>query len=154
MINPCFKKIRLTACLLAGFLTVPVLSDDKVDISKLPPASDEKVDFVKDIKPVLEKSCFKCHGGGRRPKAKYSVESREMLIKGGSSEEISVVVGKSAESKFIHYVADLVEEYEMPPVDDRDTFPKLTAKQISQMRAWIDQGAKWPEGVKLVLPEK
>ena len=138
---------------LAGSMVIPVMAEEKVDVSKLPPVSDQKVDFVKDIKPVLEKSCFKCHGGGRRPKSKYSVENREMLIKGGSSEEKAVIVGKSTESKLIHFAADLVEEYEMPPLDDRDSFPKLTAKQVSMFRAWIDQGAKWPDGEVLKLPE-
>jgi hypothetical protein len=39
-------------------------------------------------------------------------------------------------------VSDLVEEYEMPPVDKRDKYPKLTKDEIGLIRAWIDQGAK------------
>ena len=42
-----------------------------------------------------------------------------------------------------------MEEMEMPPLGRRDRHPKLTKDQIAMVRAWIDQGAKWPEGVKL-----
>ena len=41
---------------------------EKVDLSKLPAPSDKTIDFVKDLKPVLEKSCFGCHGA--KPRAK------------------------------------------------------------------------------------
>ena len=112
----------------------------KPDLSKLPPAATKTVDFDKDIKPLIEKSCAKCHGG-EKPKSKYVVDTKENIIKGGK-EGVAVVPGKSAESPIVHYVADLVEDMEMPPTDKRDKFPALTKEQIGLLRAWIDQGAK------------
>lgn len=112
------------------------------DISKLPPpAKKADLTFDKDVKPLLENSCLKCHGM-EKPKSKYRVDSREAFIKGGESEEAAVVPGKSEKSPVIHYVADLVEDMEMPPTDKRDKYPKMTAEQIGILRAWIDQGAK------------
>jgi hypothetical protein len=112
------------------------------DISKLPPAAKKDgLTFDKDIKPLLEQSCLKCHGA-EKPKSKYRVDSREAFIKGGESEEAAVVPGKSEKSPIIHYVADLVVDMEMPPTDKRDKYPKLTDEQIGLLRAWIDQGAK------------
>ena len=112
------------------------------DISKLPPAAKKDgLTFDKDIKPLLENSCLKCHGA-EKPKSKYRVDSREAFIKGGESDEAAVIPGKSEKSPVVHYVADLVTDYEMPPTDKRDKYPKLTAEQIGLLRAWIDQGAK------------
>lgn len=127
---------------------------DAVDISKLPPASEKKVDFVKDLKPLFEKSCFNCHGAKPRAKGKYFMNNRAKAIAGGSSDEKAIIVGKSTKSPLLHYVADLIEELEMPPVDKREKYPKLSKAQIGLVRAWIDQGAKWPEDIELKASSK
>ncbi len=112
------------------------------DLGKLPaPAAKSGVTYDKDIKPLIEASCLKCHSGDR-PKAKYSMESLDALIKGGSSKEAAVVAGKSDKSPMVWYIADLVEEMEMPPLDKRDKYPAFTKDQVALVRAWIDQGAK------------
>ncbi len=112
------------------------------DISKLPPAAKQAgVTFEKDIKPLFETSCLKCHGA-EKPKSKYRVDSREAAIKGGKSDEAAVIAGKSEKSPIIHFIADLVEDMEMPPKDKRDKYPALKPDQIGLIRAWIDQGAK------------
>lgn len=130
-----------------------LVAAEPVDVSKIPPAATvEKVDFAKQIKPLLEKSCLSCHGE-KRPKSKYRVDSREALIKGGSSEEAAIIVGKSEKSPLIHFVVDLVEEMEMPPLPKRKTNPAWTKEQIGVVRAWIDQGALWPKEIKLELPK-
>jgi len=117
-------------------------ADKPVDVSKLPPPSDKKgLTYDKDIKPMLENSCLKCHGP-EKPKSKYRVDSREAIIKGGESGEAAIIAGKSDKSPLIHFVADLIEDYEMPPVDKRDKYPAMTKDQIGILRAWIDQGAK------------
>ncbi len=109
---------------------------DLGDASKLPPAAKQAVTFDKDIKPLLEKSCVKCHSG-EKPKGKYSMETKENILKGEA-----VVKGNSAKSPLVHMVSDLVVDEEMPPTDKRDKFPALTKDQIGLIRAWIDQGAK------------
>lgn len=124
-----------TALALAG-------ADKPIDVSKLPAPADKKgLTYEKDIKPMLENSCLKCHGP-EKPKSKYRVDSLEAIIKGGESGEAAVNPGKSDKSPLIHFVADLVEDYEMPPLDKRDKYPAMTKEQIGILRAWIDQGAK------------
>lgn len=111
------------------------------DASKLPPAAAKTgVTYEKDIKPLFEKSCVKCHGG-EKPKGKFSMETLASILKGGS-EGVSVVPGDSAKSALVHQAADLVADMEMPPTDKRDKYPALTKEQIGLVRAWIDQGAK------------
>ena len=102
-----------------------------------------------DLMHVLEKSCFCCHGAKPRAKAKYFINDRKKSIGGGSSKEKAILVVKADQSPFLHFTADLMEEMEMPPLGRRDRHPKLTKDQIAMVRAWIDKGAKWPEGVKL-----
>lgn len=111
------------------------------DASKLPPAAKTKVDYDKQIKPLFEASCVKCHSG-EKPKSKYSMEKLADTIKGGSSGDAAIIPGNSAKSPFVHYLADLVVDMEMPPTDKRDKYPALTKEQIGLVRAWIDQGAK------------
>ena len=112
------------------------------DAGKLPPASDKKgLAYEKDIKPLLEKSCVKCHSG-EKPKGKYRMDSLATVIKGGESGDSAIIPGNSAKSPMVAYVSELVEDMEMPPTDKRDKYPALTKEQIGLLRAWIDQGAK------------
>ena len=130
----------VAAGLLAGGAD-GLAADAKVDITKLPPpAKKTGVTFDKDIKPIIEKSCLQCHSGDR-PKSRYDMATKEGVIKGGR-EVKAVTLGKSAESPLVHYVADLVPEYEMPPLSKRSDFPALKKEQVALLRAWIDQGAK------------
>lgn len=145
-----YQKTILSALVVAA-LTMSTSYAEDVDVSKLPAAADKKVDFVKDIKPLFEASCFGCHGSKPRAKSKYFMNKRDTTLKGGSSKEAAVVAGKSAESPLVHFVGDLVEELEMPPIDKRDKYPQFTKAQIGLLRAWIDQGAKWPDGVELSM---
>ena len=132
----------LSVAVWVGFLLTPATRAADVDVSKLPaPAAKQGVTYEKDIKPILEKSCVKCHSGDR-PKSKYRMESLEGVIKGGSSEEAAIIAGKSDKSPLVWYVSDAVEEMEMPPLDNRDKYEPLTTEQVSLIRAWIDQGAK------------
>lgn len=117
----------------------------------LPPPAVTRVDFARDIKPLLEKACVHCHGA-EKPKAGQRVDSREAIIKGGESKEAAIVPGDSEKSPLVHYIAGLVPEMEMPPLDKRDRYPALTAGEIALVRAWIDQGVNWPEGLALAAP--
>ncbi len=117
-------------------------ADLKIDLKKLPPpAAKTGLVFDKDVKPLLEKSCLKCHSGDR-PKSKYRIDTVAALVKGGASGEPAVQPGASEKSPIVHFVADAVPDMEMPPVDTRDKYPALTKEQIGILRAWIDQGAK------------
>jgi hypothetical protein len=111
------------------------------DAKKLPPASTKTgLTYEKDIKPIFEKSCLKCHSG-EKPKGKFSMETLASILKGGD-DGVAIVPGNSAKSALVHQAADLVADMEMPPTDKRDKYPPLTKEQIGLVRAWIDQGAK------------
>src|SRR5438105_2843772 len=109
-----------------------------VDESKLPPAANVKIDFDRDIKPIFEASCWRCHGPAR-PKSHFRLDNRQSALKGGDNG-IDIKPGDSAKSPLIHYVARLVPELEMPPPGKGEP---LTAQQVGLLRAWIDQDAVW-----------
>jgi hypothetical protein len=122
---------------------------DEPDVSKLPPPSKDAVDFVRDVKPLLEARCAKCHATDK-PKGKFSLRTRDDTLKSGESGP-NLVVGDSARSKLIHYVGGLVEETQMPPKGQGEP---LTRDEVARLRAWIDQGVKWPADVALHYQDK
>ena len=106
--------------------------------AQLPPASAEKVDFTRDIQPLLASRCQVCHGAQVQING-LRLDRRADALKGGYSGAV-IVRGDSAASKLIQMVAGLVEGKIMPPVGDR-----LSNEEIGLLRGWIDQGAEWPE---------
>src|SRR5947207_1967730 len=119
-------KVLLPAVLVGRlFISSITAVGAEVEVTKLPPSSVAEPVFEKDIKPLLEKSCFPCHGT-TRPKAHFRVDSREALLKGGESHQAAIVPGNSASSPLVHNVAGLIKEMEMPPLDKRDKYPALT----------------------------
>jgi hypothetical protein len=111
----------------------------------LPASAKETVSFSKDVKPILEASCIKCHGRGRG-QGGFSLETREAVLKGGRSGP-AVVEGKSAESLLVELVSGLNPDNVMPKKGTR-----LTAAQVSLLRAWIDQGLSWDTQIKFSRP--
>src|SRR5687767_12283734 len=102
--------------------------------AQLPAPAARTVDFVKDIKPLFENSCVKCHAKGKA-KGDFSLETREAFLKGGETEA-GAVVGKSAESYVVELVAAVDPDSVMPKKGSR-----WTPEQVGLLRAWIDQGA-------------
>src|SRR2546426_2946212 len=135
-----FNRMKISSgkilALIVGvaFAASMVLAADskKVDVSKLPPAADKKgVTYEKDIKPIFEKSCFKCHGSEKQ-KGKLRLDSREAAIKGGENGP-DIIAGKSAESPLVHNVARIGDEDDaMPPEGKGDP---LTKDQVALIRA-------------------
>ncbi len=111
------------------------------DLSKLPPPASAPVDFSKDIQPILEASCLRCHGVVK-PKGGFRLDSRDAALRGGANGPV-ILPGRSAESRLIHAVARLDAETQMPPAGKGEP---LTPEQIGKLRAWIDQGARWDDG--------
>lgn len=140
MINTFFLTFAGVALLASS----NVLAGDRkpIDVTKLPPPSDQKgVTYAGDIKPLMEKYCVKCHGA-EKPKAKLRMDSLEGILKGSESGKV-VIPGKSAESVMVHNIAHVgdPDDY-MPPPKNKANIPPLTKEQIGLIRAWIDQGAK------------
>ncbi len=103
------------------------------------------MDFVREVQPILSKHCYSCHGPDKQENdLRWDVKSA--ALKGGTSGP-AIVPGKSAESRMIHLVAGLEKNLVMPKRGVR-----LTPEQIGLLRAWIDQGALWPDEAATAKP--
>ena len=110
-----------------------------MDSTNLPPPVNRQIDFDRDIRPILETSCLRCHGP-EKPKSRFRLDNRESALKGGDNNTNDIVPGNSLGSLLVHYVARQVPDMEMPPPDRGEP---LALQQIALLRAWIDQGAIW-----------
>jgi mono/diheme cytochrome c family protein len=110
------------------------------------------VEFARDIQPLLERSCVVCHSG-ERAKGGFQMVNRALLLQGGKRGEPVIVAGQSTKSPLLQFVSDQVEDLEMPPLGRREKFPPLTREEIARLSAWVDQGAVWPDDVKLHVPK-
>src|SRR5436190_9485555 len=112
------KKIFLPIFILATSNAL-IFADQKIDLSKvdltkLPSASDKKgLTYAKDIRPMLETSCFRCHGD-QRPKGGLKLTSLDTLLKGGEDGQV-VIPGESKKSLLLVAVAQIDDETAMPP---------------------------------------
>src|SRR6185437_15563591 len=130
---------RALICALL-FLSSRLFADStNIDLSRLPPPATNKIDFARDIKPIFDASCIRCHGPVKA-KSSFRLISRAAALKGGDNG-VDILPGNSAKSPLIHFTAGLVEDMQMPPSGKGEP---LTAAQIALLRAWIDQGASWP----------
>jgi hypothetical protein len=108
------------------------------DVSKLPPPAGRKVEYAKDVQPIFASACYSCHGE-KKQLSGFRLDRKAAALKGGELGQ-AIVPGKSADSPLVHYVAGIDADLKMPPKGER-----LTAEQVGVLRAWIDQGASWPE---------
>jgi len=138
------KIIAVSLSAVAGALALHA-ADVKVDVSKLPPAAAKQgVTFDTDIKPIFEKSCFKCHGPDvEKPKGKFRADTKANVLKGGG-EGVDVTPGDLAKSPLIAQVAQITDDEDlfMPPKGNKAKIGPLTKEQVGLVRAWIEQGAK------------
>lgn len=95
------------------------------------------VDYVRDVKPILTTQCVACHGANK-PRAGLRLDTAAAVLKGGDGGP-AVVPGKSDESLLIEAVTGADEQERMPLKR-----PPLTEAQVALLRAWIDQGARFP----------
>ena len=114
--------------------------------------ADDAVDFVKDIQPILENNCVRCHHQGKeKPKGGLRLDVKEDFFKGGKGGAIVVPGDPSKSTVYTYTVLPVDDDDHMPPKDDA---PPLTKEQTELLRKWILQGAHWPDGVKLVARKK
>jgi hypothetical protein len=129
----CFRSIP-PLVLVAGLVSAQAAADP----AKLPPPAQKAgVTFESDIRPIMEKSCVRCHGP-QKPKAKLRLDNLVDALKGSDGGKI-LEPGNSANSLIVQAVARLKEKNAMPP---KGMGEPLTPEQVGLIRAWIDQGAK------------
>jgi mono/diheme cytochrome c family protein len=110
------------------------------------------VDFVTQIKPLIQAQCINCHHSGALF-GNLNLESRELAFRGTAAGP--PIVPRDPEKSRLYTVLTLPESERkaMPPTGHR-----ILQKDVELLKQWILEGAKWPEGpeglIKPVVTDK
>lgn len=125
-------RLALLATTLVVITTLSLAAD------KLPPPADRKIDFAKDVRPLLEKNCWGCHGA-KKQESGLRLDSRDALLRGGDIGKV-IAAGDSERSRLIVLVSGTDPQTVMPPDG-----PQFKPEEVGILRAWVDQGCVWPD---------
>ena len=122
--------MRVSLALLAvvvgcAWLTAPAAEPEPVKPS---PA----IDFRRDVLPILETKCIRCHGARERG-GKLDLRTRDAMLRGGNTGA-AIEVGKPDRSLLV----ELIFYNEMPPKKAKQ---RVTADELKVLKAWIEAGA-------------
>ncbi|HEY2841636.1 MAG TPA: PSD1 and planctomycete cytochrome C domain-containing protein [Pirellulales bacterium] len=104
--------------------------------SETPPAA--KVDFRRDVQPLLAQRCYRCHGPDQA-KGGLRLNKKEAALAEIDSGERAITPGKPDESALLARVTSEDEGVRMPPEGK-----PLTPEQVRVLSDWIAAGAEWP----------
>lgn len=128
------SRIRLFTTLLVCFVlhgaVVSPMSYGVEDAGK-------RVQFARDIQPILAKHCLVCHGLDQS-EGGVQFHLAETAFAPADSGEYAIVPGKSDESELIHRIVSRESDLQMPPEGDR-----LSKAEVQMLEQWIDSGASW-----------
>ena len=104
------------------------------------PALPERIEFNRDVRPILAEYCFTCHGpDNNKREAELRLDS-ELGLRGTAEKPGVVLPGKSGESELVRRILNADPEEMMPPPKAEKP---LTARQKAILKTWVEQGAKW-----------
>ena len=130
----------------AAFLFAAGLSG----LSLFAPSTASAVDFEKEILPILDAKCMKCHetehtdatGKLKKPKGGLVLDTAEGIKKGGKEHgDKNLVPGKADDSRlYVVTTLAISDDAAMPPEGKADP---LTDAEKALLKKWIDEGASF-----------
>lgn len=129
----------LIACFLFGFSVM--FQVDTVS------AADEKIEFNRDVRPILSDKCFYCHGPDKNHrKGKLRLDQREDAV-----NKKAIVPGNAQESELIKRIYSTDNDELMPPPE---AHKDLTRAQKETLKKWITQGAEYQAHWSYIIPQR
>ena len=123
----------------AGLLVVSVLF--QVLAAEVKAATPAKIDFNRDIRPILSENCYPCHGpDANKLKAGLRFDLKESALGKAKSGAIAVVPGAPEKSEMIRRLTATDPDDVMPPAKENKALPP---QQVELLRRWIQEGAVW-----------
>src|SRR5688572_27433914 len=113
--------------------------------------AQQKLDFNRDVRPILSENCFQCHGfdeKARQADLRLDVADSALADRDGVP---ALVPGKPGESEVWRRIASTDEAEMMPPPDSHRA---LTAEQKETIKRWIEQGAAYAKHWSFIPPVK
>jgi len=121
--------------------------DERAELAQ---AAERQVVFAREVRPILSRNCFQCHGPDD--------ENRQMGLRLDNPEGFSghrgafggpaVIPGNAEDSLLYQRITAEAESFRMPR--DREA---LTPNEIETIRLWINQGAQWESHWAFIPPE-
>ena len=134
-----FNPLQLVSAVI--LLATAVMADER---------AADRVEFNRDIRPILSNFCFQCHGPDpSHRKADLRLDLESDAVSRLPEGRHAIVAGQPEVSELILRITSTDAESKMPPPEfDRP----LSPEQISLLRRWIEQGAKWEKHWSFVNP--
>ncbi|RYD32275.1 MAG: DUF1549 domain-containing protein, partial [Verrucomicrobiaceae bacterium] len=119
-------------------------------LSAFPVLGEDRVEFNRDIRPILTKHCTACHGGVKEA-GEVSFIYREKALAPAESGKAPIVPRKPGESEMVHRLRSKDPDEIMPKPKHG---PPLPEEEIALVERWIAQGAEWEEHWAFVQPRE
>jgi hypothetical protein len=104
-------------------------------------AAAEKVDFQRQIRPLLADRCFACHGRDEEHRqGELRLDQREVALRGGESGEPAIVPGQAEKSELIRRILSTDDTERMPPPDSKKT---LSDAEKELLKQWVAEGGEY-----------
>ncbi|AMV40669.1 PSD1 and planctomycete cytochrome C domain-containing protein [Planctomyces sp. SH-PL62] len=114
-------------------------------------AGDDRVDYNRDVRPLLSKNCFACHGADESTRAaELRLDLRDEAVKATEERDAAIVPDDPESSVVMERILDEDDTLRMPP---RKAGPRLSEAEVETLRKWIAQGAEYAEHWALVPPK-
>ena len=110
-------------------------------------SSGDKVDYARDVQPILRQQCYGCHGPTKQTNG-FRLDRRSDAMRGSTVNPGLIRPGNSAASFMFARIASDAFGPQMPPTG------AMRPEQIATIKAWIDQGAEWPDALAGETPVK
>lgn len=118
-----------------------------LDAAAAEPPIPARLDFNRDVRPILADNCIACHG----PDAKHREADLRLDVRDGAFRSDAIVPGKPDASKLIARITTADVDQRMPPAGTKKT---LTDRQKEILRRWIAAGAEYQPHWAFVAPRK
>ena len=114
------------------------------------------VDFDKDVKPILELNCVRCHNPKGTEFEKGDTDLDLSTHEAATADAGTIVAGNPEKSKLYKTTVLGDDAKKLMPPKNKVTgmLERLTKEETETLKTWIAEGAKWTEGAALVARKK
>src|ERR1022692_4520665 len=148
--------VLVGVCVVSLSISYPSHAPGPLPVASTQPAAKSdhaaKVDYDRDVLPILSSKCFTCHGpDAKARKAGLRLDVREMATKRSKTGDVPIVPGKAADSEVVRRIYAEDESERMPP---QKGGKELTESEKQLIKRWIDQGAEYKQHWAFVKVER
>jgi hypothetical protein len=145
----CRAPLALAISLIPMVSLLVLASDDASDKSA---AAGTRVEFNRDVRPILSNNCLKCHGLDERArKAGLRLDVREQATRPSELGGTAIVPGRPNESELVRRIFATRHDEVMPPPETNQT---LSPREKELLKRWIEQGAEYQPHWSFIPPTR